>query len=201
MALSVTLSTRTQFYGHYFMDLSRVNSVTVSLLCEVLSIGILTVVAVVMLLFLLLYPPQHDSKLKLLLRCFQSCSTIIAPILLSTHCVPTRPNPRVNAPWERRHKGAHGGRERTGPGVRFSRALIARTHTLWDTTMPHATKDKCVKEAQHEQFDNARPSAAVKGPSGAAVATLKRMQWTILEHDPFLWCVHDGRIVAMRCAA
>ena len=24
------------------------------------------------------------------------------------------------------------------------------------------------------------------------------MQWTILEHDPFLWCMHDGRIVGSR---
>ena len=30
----------------------------------------------------------------------------------------------------------------------------------------------------------------VKGPDGPAVATLKRMQWTILEHDPFLCCMN-----------
>ena len=27
------------------------------------------------------------------------------------------------------------------------------------------------------------------------MANLTRMQWTILEHVPFLWCIHDGRIV------
>ena len=36
------------------------------------------------------------------------------------------------------------------------------------------------------------------GPWPAVVATLRRMQWTILEHDPFLWCMHDGRIVDPR---
>ena len=38
----------------------------------------------------------------------------------------------------------------------------------------------------------------MKGPFGAAVATLKRMQWKICEHDPFLWYMHDGRIVDPR---
>ena len=55
--------------------------------------------------------------------------------------------------------------------------VIALTHALWDGWMPQATMAK----------------SAVKGP--AAVATLKRMYWTTLEHDPFLWCMHDGRIV------
>ena len=44
----------------------------------------------------------------------------------------------------------------------------------------------------------ARPWNAVEGSFGAAVATLTRMQWTIFEHDPFLWCMHDGRIVDPR---
>ena len=48
------------------------------------------------------------------------------------------------------------------------------------------------------QRNNARPWTTVKSPVGAAVATLKRMQWTILEHDPFLRCLHDGSIVDPR---
>ena len=52
--------------------------------------------------------------------------------------------------------------------------------------------------AQTEQRDSARPWTAVKGPFGAAVATLKRLQWVILEYDPFLWCMQDGRIVDPR---
>ena len=73
--------------------------------------------------------------------------------------------------------------------------VIALTDAVWDRWMPLATMEKCVRKAQVEQRENARPWAAVKGPFGAAVATLARMQWTILEHDPFLWCMHDGRIV------
>ena len=52
--------------------------------------------------------------------------------------------------------------------------------------------------AKLKQREHARPWTAVKGPSGAAVATLARMQWTIFEHDLFLWCMHDGRIVDPR---
>ena len=37
-----------------------------------------------------------------------------------------------------------------------------------------------------------RVKVAVKGPFGAAVATLKRMQWTILEHDPYAGRAHRG---------
>ena len=60
------------------------------------------------------------------------------------------------------------------------------------------TMAKCVSKAQAEQRDTARPWTAVKGPFGAAVATLKRLQWVILEHDPFLWCMQDGRVVDPR---
>ena len=77
-------------------------------------------------------------------------------------------------------------------------SVIALAHALWDGWMPQATKAKCVRTAQLEQRNNARLWTAVKGPFGAAVATLKRMHWTILEHDPFLWCMHDGRIVDPR---
>ena len=76
--------------------------------------------------------------------------------------------------------------------------VIAFTYAVWDRWMPLATMAKGVRKAQLEQRENARPWTAVKGPSGAAVATLARMQWTILEHDPFLWCMHDGRIVDPR---
>ena len=38
----------------------------------------------------------------------------------------------------------------------------------------------------------------MKGRFGELFATLKRMQWTILEHDPYLSCTHDGRIVDPR---
>ena len=76
--------------------------------------------------------------------------------------------------------------------------VIALTHAFWDGWMPQATMAKCVKAAQNEQRDSARPWTVVKGPFGAVVATLKRMQWTTLEHDPFLWCMRDGRIVDPR---
>ena len=99
--------------------------------------------------------------------------------------------------WEKRHKGAHGGRKRLGPSVRFTRAR-GRAHARVVGHLDAATMAKCVKVAQHEQFDNARPWAAVRGVFGAAVATLKRMQWTVFEHDPLLWCMHDGRVVDPR---
>ena len=76
--------------------------------------------------------------------------------------------------------------------------VIALTHALWDGWMPLATMAKCARAAQLEQRNSARPRTAVKGPFGAAVAILKRMQWTIVEHDPFLWCMNDGRIVDPR---
>ena len=76
--------------------------------------------------------------------------------------------------------------------------VIALTHALSDGWMPLATMAKCVKTAQLEQRDSTRPWTAAKGPFGAPVATLKRMQWTVLEHGPFLWCMHDGRIVDPR---
>ena len=76
--------------------------------------------------------------------------------------------------------------------------VVALTHALWDGWMPQATMAKCDSKAQAEQRDNARPWTTVKGPFGAAVATLKRLQWVILEHDPFLWCMQDGRIVDPR---
>ena len=76
--------------------------------------------------------------------------------------------------------------------------VIALTHALWDGWMPLATMAKCIKTAQLEQRDSTRPWTAAKGPFGAPVATLKRMQWTVLEHGPFLWCMHDGRIVDPR---
>ena len=57
---------------------------------------------------------------------------------------------------------------------------------------------RCYKVAQQEQRDSVLSWAAVKYPFGAAVATVRRMQWTILEHDPFLWCMHDTRIVDLR---
>ena len=75
--------------------------------------------------------------------------------------------------------------------------VVALTHASLGH-LDAATMAKCVKVAQHEQFDNARPWAAVKGVFGAAVATLKRMQWTVFEHDPLLWCMHDGRVVDPR---
>ena len=51
---------------------------------------------------------------------------------------------------------------------------------VFDSSTPaHACAvAKCFKAAQ----------TAVKRPSGAVSATLKRMQWTVSEHDPFLWC-------------
>ena len=76
--------------------------------------------------------------------------------------------------------------------------VIALTHAVWDRWMPLDTMAKCVRKAQLEQRENARPWTAVKGPFGAAVATLARMQWTIFEHDLSLWCMHDGRIVDPR---
>ena len=76
--------------------------------------------------------------------------------------------------------------------------VIALTHAPWDGWMPVVPMAKCVRAAQLEQRNSARPWTVVKGPFGAAVATLKRMQWTIIEHDPFLWCMHDGRIVDRR---
>ena len=48
------------------------------------------------------------------------------------------------------------------------------------------------------QATRERTAWTVKGPFGAAVATLARMQWTILEHDLALWCMHDGRSVDPR---
>ena len=57
---------------------------------------------------------------------------------------------------------------------------------------------KCVSAAQNEQRDSARLWTSMKGPFGSVVATLKRMQWTILEHSPLLWCMQDGRIVDPR---
>ena len=50
--------------------------------------------------------------------------------------------------------------------------VIARA--LWDGWMPLATMAKCVRAAQLEQRKSARPWTAVRGPFGAAVATLKR---------------------------
>ena len=64
--------------------------------------------------------------------------------------------------------------------------------------MPLATMAKCVKAAQDEQRDIARPWTVGKGPAGTAVATLVRLQWTILEHESFLGCMHDGRVVDPR---
>ena len=58
--------------------------------------------------------------------------------------------------------------------------VIALTHAVWDRWMPLATMEKCVRKAQLEQRENA-PSWAL-------------LQWTSLGHDPFLWCMHDGRI-------
>ena len=80
----------------------------------------------------------------------------------------------------------------------FLAPVIALTHPLWDGWMPLATLAKCVKTGQLEERDSTPPRTTVKGPFGAAAATLKRMQWTICEHDPFLWCMHDGRIVDPR---
>ena len=68
--------------------------------------------------------------------------------------------------------------------------VIALTHAVWDGWMSLATMAKCVRTAQLEQREHALPWAAVKGPFGAGVATLARMQWTP-EHDPFLWCMHE----------
>ena len=56
--------------------------------------------------------------------------------------------------------------------------VIALAHALWDSLMPQATMAKCVRTAQLEQRNIARPWTAVNGQFGAAVATLKRMQWT-----------------------
>ena len=55
--------------------------------------------------------------------------------------------------------------------------VIALTRALWSGWMPRGTLAKCIKAAQTQQ---------------------RRMQWTILEHDPFLWCMHDGRTVDPR---
>ena len=57
-----------------------------------------------------------------------------------------------------------------------------------------ATMDKRIKVAQQEQRDRARLYGAVKGLFGAAVKTLKRMQWTILE-DVLVGRVVDPRRV------
>ena len=81
--------------------------------------------------------------------------------------------------------------------------VIALTHAVWDRWMPLATMENA---SGKRSLSNARThgrGAAVKGPFGAAVATLARMHWTILEHDPFLWCKHadnaqqSGTSVAM----
>ena len=66
------------------------------------------------------------------------------------------------------------------PGFRLPGARD-RTHAR-DLGQMDATGHvaKCVRKAQLEQRENARPWTAVKGPFGAAVATLARMQWTIL---------------------
>ena len=76
-------------------------------------------------------------------------------------------------------------------------SVITLTHALWDSWMPLANHGQCMKVAKDEQRDNARPWTFVKGPFGAAVATLARLQWTILERDPFS-LVHDGRVVDPR---
>ena len=75
--------------------------------------------------------------------------------------------------------------------------VIALPNALWNGWMSQATKAKCVKVAQTEQRDSARRWTAVKGPFSAVVATLNRVQWTILEHDPFFWCMHDGRTLPL----
>ena len=57
--------------------------------------------------------------------------------------------------------------------------VVALTHALWDTWMPHATMvNKCVRVAHEEQRETARSWLSVKGLFGAVVATLKRVQWT-----------------------
>ena len=76
--------------------------------------------------------------------------------------------------------------------------IVALTHAVWDNWMPQAAMAKCLSKARDDQRDNLRPWTAVKGPFGAAVATLKRLQWVILERDPFLWCMHDGRVADPR---
>ena len=53
--------------------------------------------------------------------------------------------------------------------------------------MPPATMAECIKAAQNEQRDNTRPWAAVQGPFGAVVATLKRLQRTVVAAVCALW--------------
>ena len=74
--------------------------------------------------------------------------------------------------------------------------VTALAHALWDGWGVHHGKvcqDGAARAAQKRA-----PWTAVKGPFGAAVATLKSMYWRILKHNPFLWCMHVGRIVDPR---
>ena len=52
--------------------------------------------------------------------------------------------------------------------------------------------------SRRRRTSSAQSWTVVKGSFGAVVTTLKRMQWIVFEHDSFLWCVHDGRIVDPR---
>ena len=58
---------------------------------------------------------------------------------------------------------------------------------------------KCIRAVQQEQQDNAQPWLAVKEWFTAA-ATPKRLQWTIIDHDPFVRCLHHERVVAWQAA-
>ena len=76
---------------------------------------------------------------------------------------------------QERNCGENDGAKRARPGLRLPDTL-ALTHAVWDRWMPLATVEKCVRKAQLEQRENAQPWAAVRGPLGADVATLARMQ-------------------------
>ena len=63
-------------------------------------------------------------------------------------------------------------------------SVNALAHALWDGWMPQATM------AKSRSLDRRERSVRC-----GCCDPQTHVQWTILEHDPFLWCMHDGRIV------
>ena len=95
--------------------------------------------------------------------------------------------------WQERNNGADGWRETSSTRYSTLELLCAFTHAGWLHAAGYHGK---VRQDGAARATRARAAVdRVKGSFGAAGATLKRMQWTTLEHDPFQWCMHDGRTV------
>ena len=68
--------------------------------------------------------------------------------------------------------------------------VVALTHTSWERWMPPA------RSPSAEWSLSNRTAGQTRSPSRCrSVATLNRMQWTIIENDPFVCCMHDGSVV------